>query len=113
MLRHRTTAFVCVCLAVVSAACNDGPKPATRGSAAPVPERPDARVRSLADAYLDGYLQRNPGQVTFFGGPEAREEARQALGPTFDITQFDDRVLEDGAIPVSSLHQKIKAWAAK
>ena len=44
---------------------------------------------------------------------KAREEAEQALGQKFDIKQFHDRVLEDGAIPVSFLHEKIKAWVAK
>jgi hypothetical protein len=88
MLRHRTTAFVCVCLAGVSAACNEGPKPATPGSGAQALERADARVRVLADAYLDGFFKRNPDQVTLFG-------------------------VSDGAIPVSFLHQKVRAWAAK
>jgi uncharacterized protein (DUF885 family) len=59
-----------------------------------------------------------PGQATAYmlGKLEigkAREEAQQMLGQRFDIKQFHDRVLEDGAIPVSFLHQKIRAWAAK
>jgi uncharacterized protein (DUF885 family) len=58
-----------------------------------------------------------PGQATAYmlGKLEisqAREEAQQAMGQTFDIKSFHDRVLEDGAIPVSFLHEKIKAWAA-
>ena len=59
-----------------------------------------------------------PGQATAYmlGKLEiskAREEAQQAMGQKFDIKRFHDRVLEDGAIPVSFLHEKIKAWAAK
>jgi uncharacterized protein (DUF885 family) len=34
------------------------------------------------------------------------------MGQRFDIKQFHDRVLEDGAIPVSFLHEKIRAWSA-
>ena len=64
MLRHRTTAFVFVCLVAVSAGCDRGAKPP---APAPAPERVDTRIRALADAYLEGYFQRNPDQVTLFG----------------------------------------------
>ena len=77
MLRHRTTAFVCVCLVAASAGCDAARK--TARPPRPAPERADARVRALADAYLDGYFQRNPDQVTLFGvpGPPSRRAARQ------------------------------------
>ena len=57
-----------------------------------------------------------PGQATAYmlGKLEiskARAEAQQAMGQTFDIKSFHDRVLEDGAVPVSFLHAKITAWA--
>jgi len=56
-----------------------------------------------------------PGQATAYmlGSLEirkARSEAEQALGARFDIKQFHDRVLEDGAVPVSFLHDKIRTW---
>jgi uncharacterized protein (DUF885 family) len=71
MLRHRTTAFVCVCL-IAAPACDRGAKgPAP----APVAERADARVRALADAFLDGYFQRNPDQVTLYGVPGRHHDA--------------------------------------
>ena len=44
---------------------------------------------------------------------KAREDAQQTMGQKFDIKAFHDRVLEDGAIPVSFLHEKIRQWAAK
>jgi len=54
------------------AACNRGtPSPAS----APVPEPADARVRALADAYLEGFFERNPDQVTLFGVPGRRHDA--------------------------------------
>ncbi len=65
MLRHRANGFiclVCVCLIAAASACRREAKPP-----APAPERPDARVRELADAYLDGFFERNPDQVTLFG----------------------------------------------
>ena len=59
-----------------------------------------------------------PGQATAYmlGMLEirkARDEAQQAMGQKFDIKRFHDRVLEDGAIPVTFLHEKIRQWAAK
>jgi len=41
------------------------------GAPAP-PPRPtpsDARVKALADAYLEGFFQRNPDQATLYGVP--------------------------------------------
>jgi uncharacterized protein (DUF885 family) len=66
---------------------------------------------------VDRYII-DPGQATAYmlGKLEiakAREEAQQTMGQTFDIKAFHDRVLEDGAIPVSFLHEKIRQWAAK
>src|SRR3954464_15848751 len=74
MLRHRTTGFVCVCLALTAAGCSRGqqaPAPAQTQA----PERSDAKVRALADAYLEGYFQRNPDQVTLYGVPGRRHDA--------------------------------------
>src|ERR1700712_2929005 len=72
MLRHRTTAFVCVCLVAVSSACDRAgrtPEPASAPVAA------DGRVRELAGAYLEGYFQRNPDQVTLYGVPGRHHDA--------------------------------------
>jgi uncharacterized protein (DUF885 family) len=56
-----------------------------------------------------------PGQATAYmlGNLEirkARDEAQQTMGARFDIRQFHDRVLEDGAVPVSYLREKLRAW---
>lgn len=57
---------------MVLAACDRGtPSPAS----APAPEPADARVRALADAYLEGFFERNPDQVTLFGVPGRRHDA--------------------------------------
>ncbi len=68
-----------------------------------------------AAAEIDRYIIW-PGQATAYmlGKLEiakARAEAEQTLGATFDIKAFHDRVLEDGAVPVSFLHKKITEWA--
>src|SRR4029079_162748 len=54
-----------------------------------------------------------PGQATAYmlGALEiakARETAKQTMGQRFDIKAFHDRVLEDGAVPVSFLRDKIR-----
>ncbi len=55
-----------------------------------------------------------PGQATAYmlGAIEirnARDAAQQTMGPRFDIKSFHDRVLEDGAVPLTFLKQKIAA----
>jgi uncharacterized protein (DUF885 family) len=42
---------------------------------------------------------------------DAREEALHEMGAKFDIKAFHDRVLEDGAVPITFLSSKIKSWA--
>jgi uncharacterized protein (DUF885 family) len=59
-----------------------------------------------------------PGQATSYmiGMLEiraARDEAEKAMGSRFDLKAFHDRVLEDGAVPLTFLREKIRAWAAK
>ena len=58
-----------------------------------------------------------PGQATSYmlGMLEiraAREDAQKTMGARFDIKAFHDRVLEDGAVPLTFLRGKIRAWAA-
>ena len=72
MLRHRTRAFVCACLIAATAACQ---RAAKSSAPAPGPERADARVRELADAYLEGFFDRNPDQVTLYGVPGRHHDA--------------------------------------
>jgi uncharacterized protein (DUF885 family) len=41
----------------------------------------------------------------------AREEAERRLGKAFVLKTFHDRVLEDGAVPLTFLTAKIRTWA--
>ena len=71
---------------------------------------PHDDVISEVDRYIIA-----PGQATAYmlGSLEirkAREEVQHAMGSRFDVKQFHDRVLEDGAVPVRFLHEKIRAW---
>ena len=58
-----------------------------------------------------------PGQATaYMIGKmkilELREKARAELGDDFDISQFHDTVLKDGAVPLSVLERKIDEMIA-
>jgi uncharacterized protein (DUF885 family) len=59
-----------------------------------------------------------PGQLTSYevGGLEIlslREEARKRLETKFNLREFHERVLEQGAIPLSALREHVMAWAGK
>ena len=59
-----------------------------------------------------------PGQATaYMIGKmkilELREKARAGLGEDFDIRQFHDAVLKDGAVPLSVLERKIDEMIAQ
>lgn len=41
-----------------------------------------------------------------------RERARTALGPAFDLRDFNDAVLATGSVPLEALEQHIDAWIA-
>jgi uncharacterized protein (DUF885 family) len=41
-----------------------------------------------------------------------REEARAELGPRFDVKQFHDVVLSEGAMPLDLLARRVEAWIA-
>jgi uncharacterized protein (DUF885 family) len=72
--------------------------------------------RASVEAEVDRYIA-VPGQATAYmlGSLEImrlRAEAQAALGEQFDIRTFHDRVLEDGAVPLSMLREKIERWIA-
>jgi uncharacterized protein (DUF885 family) len=58
-----------------------------------------------------------PGQLTSYdtGGLEffaLRKEAEEALGPAFDIRQFHQTALEEGAVPLQELREHVRGWIA-
>jgi uncharacterized protein (DUF885 family) len=73
-----------------------------------------AESESSVTAEVDRYIA-VPGQATSYmlGNLEIRrlrEQARAALGDRFDIRAFHDRILEDGAVPLVMLREKIERW---
>ena len=73
-----------------------------------------AESESRVTAEVDRYIA-VPGQATAYmlGNLEIRrlrEDAQRRLGERFQAAEFHDRVLEDGAVTLSMLSQKIERW---
>ena len=41
---------------------------------------------------------------------ELRAKAKKELGPKYDIRNFDDEVVDSGALPLDILEQRVDAW---
>ncbi len=59
-----------------------------------------------------------PGQATAYKVGqlkilELRELAKQELGARFDLREYHDLVLKDGAVPLDLLEENVRAWIAK
>ena len=59
-----------------------------------------------------------PGQATAYKIGmlkilELRERARKELGPKFDLREYHDLVLKDGAVPMDILEENVRAWIAR
>ncbi len=44
---------------------------------------------------------------------ELRELAKKQLGPAFDLREYHDLVLKNGAVPLNILEENVRAWIAK
>jgi uncharacterized protein (DUF885 family) len=70
--------------------------------------------RAVVESEVDRYIA-GPGQATSYmvGRLEIerlRAEAERRLGKQFDIREFHDRVLENGAVPLPALRAQIESW---
>ena len=69
---------------------------------------------TIVQGEIDRYIS-SPGQASSYmlGNLEIRAlrtEAERRLGDRFEIREFHDRVLEDGALPLPALRAKLLAW---
>lgn len=70
----------------------------------------------FVESEVDRYLS-NPGQaLSYMVGKQhimaQREKARQALGARFDLRQFNNAVIDQGALPLDVLSLQIDEWVA-
>ena len=94
MVSRLSTTFLCALFAALVTACNRGGQtPAPPAQAQPA----DARVRALADAYLQGFFERNPDAKTLYGVPGAHHD------------QLPDNSLE----ALKAWHTREDAWLAE
>ncbi len=70
----------------------------------------EARAVSEAERYMALPGQALAYKIGQLKIRELRHRAEQQLGPGFDLTVFHTKVLEDGAIPLNLLEQKIDHW---
>ena len=66
---------------------------------------------------VDRYIV-NPGQALAYKSGQLeiralRDYAQRELGPRFDIREFHDHILGDGALPLDVLDARIRAWVAE
>ena len=77
-----------------------------------ISRRPQAQAESYADRHAA-----TPGQmVSYMTGyleiVRLREQARRELGAAFDLREFHDVVLDDGAVTLPMLRAKVERWIA-
>src|SRR5262245_53763383 len=73
--------------------------------------------RGEAEEEVDRYIA-IPGQALAYKIGERnildlRERTKNALGEKFDLKQFHDQILKDGAMPLSILDAKVERWIAE
>lgn len=75
------------------------------------------KSRTIAAVYADRHAS-TPGQIaSYMAGYHAirsmRDEAAVALGSRFDVRDFHERYLETGALPLTTVRDRVRRWVAE
>lgn len=71
---------------------------------------PEGDARKAINRYIVMPGQATAYKIGMLKIVELRERAKNALGDEFDIRDFHDVVLRDGAVPLSILEENVDAW---
>jgi len=71
---------------------------------------PEGDCQKAIDRYIVMPGQATAYKIGMLKIVELREMAKAELGDRFDIREFHDVVLRDGAVPLAILEQNVKAW---
>jgi uncharacterized protein (DUF885 family) len=73
---------------------------------------PEGDCRKAIDRYIVYPGQATAYKIGMLKIVELRERAKKELGTRFDIRDFHDVVLRDGAVPLAILEENVDAWIA-
>ncbi|SFR24421.1 Uncharacterized conserved protein, DUF885 familyt [Lentzea waywayandensis] len=73
----------------------------------------DAEISSEVDRYIEAPGQALAYMVGRLEIQRVREEARSAMGDSFDIRAFHDLVLENGIVPLPTLGKLVSDWSGR
>lgn len=74
---------------------------------------PEGDARKAIDRYIVMPGQATAYKIGMLKIVELRERAKSELGEAFDIRDFHDVVLRDGAVPLAILEENVDAWIAE
>ena len=74
---------------------------------------PERDVVTETNRYIVWPAQATAYKIGMLKILELRELAKQQLGAAFDLRQYHDLVLKNGAVPLNILEENVRAWIAK
>ena len=74
---------------------------------------PDAEIENEVDRYVVWPAQALAYKVGQLELQKLRAEAETKLGDRFDLLQFHDRVLSEGALPLPTLRRVVESWVSE
>lgn len=74
---------------------------------------PESEIASMVDRHIVMPSQATAYKIGMIKILELREKAKQELGSRFDIREFHDVVLTNGAVPLNILEEMVNEWVAQ
>ena len=74
---------------------------------------PERDIFTESNRYIVWPAQATSYKIGMMKIVELRELAKKQLGPAFDLRQYHDLVLKNGAVPLDLLEENVRAWIAR